>query len=81
MPYRKHHVEKYHEWMCSQELLEATASEPLSLEEEYEMQKSWRDDAKKCTFILLRGGQMASKKDMMRVLACLVMESLLERLR
>ena len=57
VPYRKHHVEKYHEWMCSQELLEATASEPLSLKEEYEMQKSWRDDEKKCTFILLRGGQ------------------------
>jgi hypothetical protein len=30
---------KYHEWMKSPELLEATASEPLSLDEEYEMQR------------------------------------------
>lgn len=57
VPYRKHHVARYHEWMCSPELLEATASEALSLEEEYEMQQSWRDDEKKVTFILLRGGQ------------------------
>lgn len=30
----------YHEWMKSPELLETTASEPLSEEEEYEMQRS-----------------------------------------
>jgi RimJ/RimL family protein N-acetyltransferase len=38
--------------MKDPDLLEATASEPLSLEEEIEMQQSWRDDPKKCTFIV-----------------------------
>ena len=52
LPYRRHHVLQYHEWMKSPDLLEATASEPLSLDEEYAMQKSWRDDPKKCTFII-----------------------------
>lgn len=31
-------LQRYHEWMKSPELLETTASEPLSLEEEYNMQ-------------------------------------------
>ena len=30
--------------MKSKELQELTASEPLTLKEEYEMQKSWRED-------------------------------------
>lgn len=53
VPYRKEHVLKYHEWMKSEELLKLTASEPLTLEEEYNMQQSWLIDSNKCTFIVL----------------------------
>lgn len=53
VPYRPEHVEKYHQWMKCPFLLEMTGSEPLSYEEEVQMQKSWRHDDKKCTFILL----------------------------
>ena len=53
VPYRKEHVETYHEWMSNPDLLELTASEPLSLDEEYEMLKTWREDEEKCTFIVL----------------------------
>ena len=53
VPYLREHVEVYNGWMKSQELLEMTASEPLTLEEEYAMQASWRIDEKKCTFIIL----------------------------
>ncbi|OAP54904.1 hypothetical protein AYL99_10604 [Fonsecaea erecta] len=40
-----------------QEIQEATASEPLTLEEEYAMQRSWRDDGDKLTFIVCRPHQ------------------------
>ncbi|WWD06069.1 hypothetical protein V865_004154 [Kwoniella europaea PYCC6329] len=53
VPYRAEHVPTYHEWMKSPELLELTASEPLSYEEELEMQRKWHLDDDKLTFILL----------------------------
>jgi len=52
VPYRPEHLIRYHEWMKDPELLAATGSDPLSFEEEVEMQKTWRDDPNKCTFIV-----------------------------
>ncbi|PWY86110.1 hypothetical protein BO70DRAFT_360922 [Aspergillus heteromorphus CBS 117.55] len=52
VPYSRWHVPRYHEWMKDEEIQEATASEPLSIEEEYAMQESWRQDPDKLTFIV-----------------------------
>jgi RimJ/RimL family protein N-acetyltransferase len=51
VPYCAHHVPTYHTWMRDPEIQKATASEPLTLDEEYAMQRSWRTDHDKLTFI------------------------------
>uniref|UniRef100_A0A7N0VLX8 N-acetyltransferase domain-containing protein n=1 Tax=Kalanchoe fedtschenkoi TaxID=63787 RepID=A0A7N0VLX8_KALFE len=51
--YMRDHVPKYHDWMQSPQLLEATGSEPLTLDQEYQMQLSWLQDPRKQTFIVL----------------------------
>lgn len=44
-PYRRAHVSRYHDWMRDPEIQSLTASEPLTLEQEYAMQTSWQSDA------------------------------------
>ena len=44
VPYLREHVPRYHEWMQDPPLLEATASEPLSLDQEFDVHRSWTLD-------------------------------------
>jgi RimJ/RimL family protein N-acetyltransferase len=53
VPYQKHHVLKYHDWMAIDEIQDLTCSEPLTLDEEYEMRLKWQEDTDKLTFIIL----------------------------
>ncbi|KAE9588940.1 hypothetical protein Lal_00012633 [Lupinus albus] len=53
VPYMDSHVLNYHHWMQNPSLLQSTASEPLSLLQEYQMQLSWSQDSNKETFIVL----------------------------
>jgi len=43
---------RYHDWMQSPELLEQTASERLTLDQEYEMQQSWFQDENSNIFLI-----------------------------
>ena len=59
VPYQRKFVSKYHEWMQDPHLLLMTASEPLTIEEEYAMQRTWKEDADKCTFIVLSNNRIS----------------------
>ncbi|KAH6893081.1 GNAT domain-containing protein [Thelonectria olida] len=56
VPYEAHHVRQYHAWMQDPDIQEATASEPMTLDEEYENQQSWRTSSDKLTFIICAPG-------------------------
>lgn len=51
IPYLTHHVPQYHVWMQDPDIQATTASEPLTLQAEFAMQRSWREDHDKLTFI------------------------------
>ncbi|XP_016949008.1 alpha/beta-tubulin-N-acetyltransferase 9 [Drosophila biarmipes] len=63
VPYEARHVLKYHEWMSNEELRQLTASEELTLDEEYAMQRSWREDDDKLTFIILDAEMYSREQD------------------
>lgn len=63
VPYEERHVPRYHEWMKSSELQYLTASDPLTLQEEFLMQKRWHEDENKCTFIVLDKSSFESTND------------------
>jgi RimJ/RimL family protein N-acetyltransferase len=58
LPYRHEYVEVYHSWMKDPWLCEMTASEPLSLEDEYINQTEWIFDPSKATFIVFEKKSM-----------------------
>ena len=49
-PYALSHVPTYNTWMQDPWLQKMTASEPLTLAEELNMQRAWSEDPDKCTF-------------------------------
>mmetsp|Transcript_1979 Transcript_1979/g.3981 ORF Transcript_1979/g.3981 Transcript_1979/m.3981 type:complete len:498 (-) Transcript_1979:37-1530(-) len=67
VPYLKSHVERYNGWMKDPYLLSTTASEPLTLEEEYEMQEEWRVSRDKHTFIILEGEEEGEEGNLERM--------------
>lgn len=57
VPYLLSYIETYHKWMQDPEILDLTASEPLTLEEEIQNQKSWLLDPLKYTFLICENNE------------------------
>lgn len=51
---------RYHSWMQCPELQRLTASEPLTLDEEFEMQKAWANDEDSKKFLVCFRGHPTS---------------------
>ncbi|RPB28827.1 hypothetical protein L211DRAFT_855055 [Terfezia boudieri ATCC MYA-4762] len=69
VPYDPHHVPTYHQWMEDTALRDATASEGLSIEEEYNMQRGWRLDPDKLTFISVIPPAIENETDKASIIA------------
>ena len=54
--------------MENEEIRELTASLPLSIDEEYQMQQTWLNDPDKCTFIILSRAKFEQTHDEIRKL-------------
>lgn len=70
VPYSLRLVPRYHRWMLSEELREATGSELLTLAEELDMCRAWREDADKVTFIVLDAHCAAAGQPLGDAAAC-----------
>jgi RimJ/RimL family protein N-acetyltransferase len=66
VPYSSHHVPTYHAWMQDADLQAATASEPLTMDEEYDMQRSWRTDNDKLTFIVCQSRESTKESQVVK---------------
>lgn len=62
-PYRRAFVSTYHSWMLDPWLRETTASDEMTMVEEYAAQRGWRDDEGKLTFIFFNAKTMVMAGD------------------
>ncbi|KAL3317383.1 N-acetyltransferase 9 [Cichlidogyrus casuarinus] len=62
VPYLKRHVLKYHSWMEDEQLRIDTASERLTLDQEYDGQIEWLEKDDRLTFIILDKSKLLSQK-------------------
>ena len=60
---RPQHVPTYHSWMQDEVIRQQTGSEPLTLEAEYDMCASWKEDQDSETFELGYARSQASCSD------------------